>query len=191
MLGWPRRRPRAQKGAWAVAMDRERQQVAKLRLIEGMRQGQSWHAAAAVAELRTSRTAAYRLLRRAGVEGDEAAVVDGRHGHPAKVRAPVQAWLVEQYQTASETPSRVVQAAVREHFGLEVSISQLNRVRAALSVGRPRPGLGGKSANTGARGSGQPAAGGRSRRDGGAGHAGADVAERAAPHDFGEPAAVA
>jgi len=135
-------------------MDRERQQVAKLRLIEGIRQGQSWHEAAAVAELRTSRTAAYRLLRRAGAEGDEAAVVDGRHGHPAKVRAPVQAWLVEQYQAASETPSRVVQAAVRERFGLEVSISQLNRVRAALSVGRPRPGSGGKSANTGAEGAG-------------------------------------
>src|SRR6266700_3479452 len=101
-------------------MDRERQQVAKLRLIEGIRQGQSWHEAAAVAELRTSRTAAYRLLHRAGAEGDEAAVVDGRHGHPAKVRAPVQAWLMEQYQAAaSETPSRVVQAAVREHFGLE------------------------------------------------------------------------
>jgi transposase len=125
-------------------MDQERQQAAKLRLIEGMRQGQSWHAAAAAAELRTSCTAAYRLLRRAETEGDEAAVVDGRHGHPAKLRAPIQAWLVEQYQAASETPSRAVQASVRRRFGLEVSISQLNRVRAALGVGRPRPGWGGK-----------------------------------------------
>jgi transposase len=125
-------------------MDQEHQRAAKFRLIEGMRQGQSWHEAARAVELRTSCTAAYRLLRRAKTEGDEAAVIDGRHGHPAKLRAPVQAWLVEQYQTASETPSRVVQAAVRERFGLEVSISQLNRVRAALGVGRPRPGSGGK-----------------------------------------------
>jgi len=115
-------------------MDQEHRRAAKLRLIEGMRQGQSWETAAAAAELRTSRTAAYRLLRRAKAEGDQAAVADGRHGHPAKVRASVQAWLVEQYQAASEAPSRVVQAAVRERFELEVSISQLNRVR------QPRPG---------------------------------------------------
>jgi transposase len=125
-------------------MEQEGQRAAKLRLIAGMRQGQSWQDAAAAAELRTSRTAAYRLLRRAKAEGDAAAVVDGRHGHPAKVRAPVQAWLVERYGEASATSSRAVQAAVREHFGLEVSISQLNRVRAALGVGRPRPGAGGK-----------------------------------------------
>jgi transposase len=125
-------------------MDRERQQAAKLRLIEGMRQGQSWHEAAAAAELRTSCTAAYRLLQRAKTEGDEAAVIDGRHGHPAKLRAPMQAWLLEHCGAAPETPSRAVQAAVRERFGLEVSISQLNRVRAALGVGRPRPGSGEK-----------------------------------------------
>jgi transposase len=108
------------------------------------RQGQSWHEAARAAELRTSCTAADRLLRRAKTEGDEAAVVDGRHGHPAKLRAPVQAWLLEHCGAAPETPSRVVQAAVRERFELEVSISQLNRVRAALGVGRPRPGSGEK-----------------------------------------------
>jgi transposase len=125
-------------------MDQGRQRAAKLRLIEGMRQGQSWHEAAVAAELQTSCTAVYRLLRRANTEGDEAAVIDGRHGHPAKLRAPVQTWLVEHYGMAPETPSRVVQAAVRERFELEVSISQLNRVRAALGVGRPRPGSGEK-----------------------------------------------
>ena len=125
-------------------MDQEHQRAARLRLIEGMRDGQPWSEAAAAAELRTSCSTAYRLLRRANAEGDAAAVVDGRRGHPAKLRAPVQAWLVEQYQAAAETPSRAVQAAVRERFGLEVSISQLNRVRAALGVGRPRSGSGGK-----------------------------------------------
>jgi len=135
-------------------MEQEDQRAAKLRLIAGMRQGQSWQDAATAAEVHTSRTAAYRLLRRAKTEGEMAAVVDGRRGHPAKLRRPVQAWLLEQYRQASGTPSRVVQVAVQERFGLAVSVSQLNRVRATLGVGRPRPGSGGKSGGGGAGGSG-------------------------------------
>ncbi len=144
-------------------MEQEHQRAAKLRLIAGMRQGQSWQDAATAAELPTSRTAAYRLLRRAKAAGETAAVVDGRHGHPAKLRTPVQVWLREQYRQVSGTPSRVVQAAVHERFGLEVSVSQLNRVRSTLGVGRPRPGSGEKSGSGGAGGRGQPAAGSRGR----------------------------
>jgi hypothetical protein len=41
---------------------------------------------------------------------------------------------------------RTVQAVLLEHFHLEVSISQVNRLRAALGVSRPTPGAGKKSA---------------------------------------------
>ncbi len=44
-------------------MEREARRNARLHLVTGMAQGQPWQEAATVAGLRTSRTAAYRLLR--------------------------------------------------------------------------------------------------------------------------------
>jgi transposase len=69
-------------------MDQEERRAAKRRLITALRQGQLWQAASA--GYPTSRATAYRLRQRADAEG-EAALVDGRHGHPKKVRAPVAA----------------------------------------------------------------------------------------------------
>src|SRR5262245_40221651 len=123
-------------------MEQEERRAAKLRLIVGLRQGQPWREAAAAAGLRIGRTTAYRLRQRVPL-GEEAALADGRHGHPSKVRAPVRAGLVEHCRAAPGTPSREVQTAVRARFGLAVSISQLNRVRAALGLGNRPAGAGG------------------------------------------------
>jgi len=101
--------------------------------------------AARQAGVQTSRTATYRLLQRVRTEG-AAALEDQRHGHPTKVREPVRQWLVQFCRAAPEVTGRTVQAVLLEHFHLEVSISQVNRLRAALGVSRPTPGAGKKSA---------------------------------------------
>ena len=126
-------------------MDRQACRAAKAQMIAGMEAGQSWQEAAGQAGVQTSRTAAYRLLQRVRTEG-ATALEDQRHGHPTKVREPVRQWLVQFCRAAPEVAGRTAQAGLQEQFHLEVSISQINRLRAALGVSRPAPGVGKKSA---------------------------------------------
>ena len=124
-------------------MDSAQRRAAKARLVEGMLQGQPWAEAAHAAGVATSRSSAYRLTRRVCAYG-EGALADGRHGHVAKMHPVVRQWLDEYCRGAPGTPSRVVQAALQEHVGLRVSITHLNRVRAALGLGSRRGGGGEK-----------------------------------------------
>lgn len=91
------------------------------------------------------RTTIYRFRRR--VQADPvAALADGRHGHPVKLRGEVRDWLVVFCREMPHPPSHVVQAALQERFGLLISISQLNRFRAAHGISSRRRG---KKAGTG------------------------------------------
>jgi len=124
-------------------MDVKERESAKARLVAGMVCGQSWRAAAQATGLVVARSTAYRWRQRVRTDG-EAALGDERHGHPAKLRAPIRAWLVEHCRGIPHASGTDVQAALRERFGLHVSVRQINRVRAALGVGRQAPGAGGK-----------------------------------------------
>ena len=126
-------------------MDRQARHAAKAQMVALMQAGQSWQEAAGQAGVQTSRTAAYRLLQRVRTEG-AAALEDQRHGHPIKLRQPVRDWFAAFCRAAPEVAGRTVQAALQEQFHLEVSTSQINRLRAALGVSRPAPGAGEKSA---------------------------------------------
>ncbi len=55
---------------------------------------------------------------------------DGRHGHTSKVREPVLHWLESRCSQAPQTPSSAIQKDLQERFGLVVSITHLNRLRA-------------------------------------------------------------
>lgn len=112
----------------------ERAQAAKAHLVSLMRAGYPWHKAAATAGLQISRSTAYRLLQAVQTRG-EAAFQDGRQGHPAKLREAVLQWLLATCRVAPQMPSREVQAALQEQFGIHVSIGHLNRVRAQLGIG--------------------------------------------------------
>ena len=120
-------------------MDREERCAAKAQMVAQMQPGQSWQEAATRAGVQTSRTAAYRLLQHVRIEG-AIALRDQRHGHPVKLRGPVREWLAEFCRAAPESTGRTAQAALFERFGLEVSVSQINRLRAALGVRRPARG---------------------------------------------------
>jgi len=68
----------------------------------------------------------------------DTALSDGRHGHPSKLRGEARAFLETSCREAPSTSSSSIQAALQERFDLRVSISQINRVRAALG-GSLRP----------------------------------------------------
>jgi transposase len=115
-------------------MEEEQRRAAKRQMITLMQAGHTWQEAATIAGVQIGRSAAYQLLRNVRLRG-EAALQEGRHGHPAKLRPPVREWLETTCREAPHTPSHAVQVALQERFGILVSIGHLNRVRAELGVG--------------------------------------------------------
>ncbi len=114
-------------------MDKEQYRAAKVRLVAQMQAGQSWQVAAATAGVQISQSTAYRLLQIVQKRG-ESALRDGRHGHPIKLRGEIRTFLEDYCRAAPRTPSSVIQRLLHKRFDLSVSLSQINRVRAALGV---------------------------------------------------------
>jgi transposase len=111
-------------------MEQEQRQAAKRRIFELMQAGQPWQAAAAVAGIQVSRSTAYRWQQEVRTRG-EAALQDGRQGHPAKVLPRVLHWLESRLQATSLVPSSQVQRELQEQLGVHISTSHLNAVRAS------------------------------------------------------------
>src|SRR5713226_6589856 len=97
-------------------MDKEEKQAAKMHMMDLMQAEHHWQEAATQAGVQTSRSTAYRWWRAYRIHGEKA-LQDGRHGHPAKAREPVLAWLESTDGQAPHTSSRVVQARLEEQFG--------------------------------------------------------------------------
>jgi transposase len=116
----------------------EQRQVAKRQLIEHIEQGATVQQARSHSAIPMHRATVYRLLKRVQAEG-EAAYRDERHGHPSKVRGEVRALLIEVCQATPSISSPMVQRAIQARFGLGISVSQLNRVRASLGLSRKVP----------------------------------------------------
>jgi transposase len=84
------------------------------------------------------RSTVYRLLKRVECEGEQA-LAERRHGHPTKLRGEVLTCVLDYCQNHAFAASREVQLLVTERFGITVSISQLNRVRAVHGLSRKDP----------------------------------------------------
>ena len=109
--------------------------AARLQLIGRMFAGQSWQTAVAQSQSNISRSTAYRLVQLArDEEKAERAFLDDRHGHVYKVTEPVQAWMIEFCSDNPQVASSRVQSELQSRFGVAVSVSQINRVRAELGV---------------------------------------------------------
>jgi len=109
--------------------------TARLQVIGRMFAGQSWQTAVSQSQLHISRSTAYRLVKLARDEDKVAkAFLDDRHGHPYKVTEPVRVWLVDGCTQNPQMASSRVQAELQSRFGVAVSVSQINRVRAELGV---------------------------------------------------------
>lgn len=116
----------------------EQRQAAKRQMIEQIEQGASVQQARSHSEVHLHRATVYRLLKRVRAEG-ETAYTDGRHGHPIKLRGGVRTFLIEMCQATPSISSPVLQLAIQQRFGLSISVSQLNRVRASLRLSRRIP----------------------------------------------------
>jgi transposase len=120
------------------AVSPEQRQAAKRQMMEQIEQGASVQQARSHSAVPMHRATVYRLLKRVRAEG-ESAFTDGRHGHPIKLRGEVRTFLIEVCQATLSVSSPVVQQAMQKRFGLSISVSQLNRVRASLGLSRPMP----------------------------------------------------
>ena len=119
-------------------MEKNERQKVRIDLLKAMLAGQSWRDASASTESAPlKRAMAHRLVHAVRMRGD-AALADGRQGHPSKLRGEARAFLEERCQQAPSTPSSAIQTLLQEHFALSVSISQINRVRAALGISNRR-----------------------------------------------------
>jgi transposase len=120
-------------------MKDHRERTGRLQLIEYMFAGHSWQSAVAQSQLNISRSTAYRLRQLARSE-DKAglAFLDDRHGHPYKLTEPARTWLTEFCTTHPQISSSQVQAELKTTFGVAVSVSQINRVRAKLGISTQR-----------------------------------------------------
>lgn len=114
-------------------MDKEQRSAAKARLVAYIQEGQTWRVAAEIAGIQTSQSTAYRLLQTYRLRG-EAGLQDGRHGHPIKLRGAARTFLEEKCRQTPHTTSSTIQVELQKRFDLSVSISQINRVRAALNL---------------------------------------------------------
>jgi transposase len=110
--------------------------TARMQVVEAMERGLPWHEAAKRAGLQISQSTAYRLCQRMR-QGGEQALREGRHGHPVKLRGEVRQWLEQTCRQAPSTPSHEIQTQLVQRFSLQVSVSQINRVRATLGVSNP------------------------------------------------------
>ena len=111
----------------------------RLQLIEAMFAGHSWQSAVAQSQLHISRSTAYRLRQLArDDEKAELAFLDDRH--PYKLIEPARRWLAEFCASNPQLASSRVQAELKTTFGVTVSVSQINRVRAKLGISTQRRG---------------------------------------------------
>jgi transposase len=126
------------------AMETDMHRAAKAQVVAAMLQGRPWHEAVAAAGLQMSRSTAYRQLLHIHTE-KEAALIDGRHGHPTKLRATQRQWLEEYWQDRPHATCREAQVALETRFRVQVSQSHLSRTRPALGLNRAPEGAGKKS----------------------------------------------
>jgi len=117
-------------------LESKQRQAAREQLIIAMLEGRTFQEVSTGTLVPVKRAMAYRLLHAVRTKGN-IALQDGRHGHPSKLRGEARAFLEACCREAPCTPSPTLQAVLRERFDLQVSVSQINRVRATLGVSNP------------------------------------------------------
>ena len=113
----------------------QQRHAARCELVRQIEQGVSVREARVSSAISMHRTTVYRLLKRVQSEG-ERALTDGQHGHPIKLCGAILAMVCEHCQANPCVSSSTVRRLLQERFGVSISVSQLNRVRAARSLTR-------------------------------------------------------
>jgi len=111
-------------------MEKQEKQKAKKALVELMQAGDSWQEASEKAGIQTTRPTAYSWWKKYREQG-ESGLQDGRQGHVAKLREPILQWLEAICRQEPSISSKKIQGMLQDQFGLAMSITHLNRTRAA------------------------------------------------------------
>jgi transposase len=119
-------------------MSTPQRNAARTHLIELMLQGFSFQKAAVQVQVEPpiKQAMAYRLTQRVRSEGQQA-LVDGRHGHPFKVRGEILDFIRERCTANPLLSSPTLQHELLQRFDCSISTSQLNRVRARFGLSNP------------------------------------------------------
>jgi transposase len=125
---------------------RQARRSARLELVRQVKLGTTASEARRRCCVPMHRTTVYRLLKRVVCEGEQV-FAEKRHGHPVKLRGEVLTCVLDYCQNHASAASCEVQCLVAERFGITVSISQLNRVRASHGLSRKAPQREKKAAN--------------------------------------------
>jgi transposase len=125
---------------------RQGREFVRREIVRHVEQGMTATEAQRLCPVPLHRTTVYRLLKRVEREGEQA-LAEQRHGHPVKLRGEALTFLLDYCQSHPAITSREVQKLLTERFGLSVSVSQLNRVRATHGLSRNAPKLRKKAAN--------------------------------------------
>src|SRR5260221_12484054 len=103
-----------------VQMKAHAQRMARLQLIAGMLEGQSWQQAMANADLSIGRSTAYRLVRFArDPERSERLFLHDRHGHPYKRNGPIRTGIAEYCTQNPGVYSGQGKSELQEEFRVE------------------------------------------------------------------------
>jgi transposase len=121
-----------------VPGQRQARQMARQEIVRQMELGATVAEAQRRCSVPMHRTTVYRLLKRVELEGEQV-YAERRHGHPVKLRGEVLTFVQEYCQNHASAASCEIQRCVSERFGLSVSVSQLNRVRATHGLSRQAP----------------------------------------------------
>jgi transposase len=114
-----------------------RHDPAKIKMAELMLRGMNWEEAVLEAGVLTSRSGAYWFLGQYCLRGEQA-LEDRRRGQAYKLCGDRLEWLLARCREAPESTSQELQAEIMERYGLQVSTSQINRVRAEHRLSRPQ-----------------------------------------------------
>src|SRR5215467_15940562 len=95
----------------------EQRQAAKREIVQQVEQGTTASVARIGSAVPMHRTTIYRLLKRVQSEGEKA-LIDGRHGHPVKLRGGVFAFVKEHCQSHPFAPRSALQRLLSERFHL-------------------------------------------------------------------------
>jgi len=118
-------------------MDKQEKQGAKQALVGGMQAGLGWQEASEQAGIQTTRATAYSWWKKYREQGEQG-LQDGRQGHVGKMREPIVRWLEMVCRYEPSISSKKVQRMLQEQFGLVVSITHINRTRAAHGWSRKK-----------------------------------------------------
>jgi transposase len=119
-------------------MNSDERRAARATCVALMQAGHPWQEAVATASLPLRRSGVYALLQRVKTQG-EVALTERRRGQFHTFTPQLRTWIQDICQADPHIPSHRLQQQIVVQFGITVSISHLNAVRASLDVRYLRP----------------------------------------------------